>query len=65
MSGDGDDRIPEANSPDFQGDEWDADATDTTGALDEVGETLRSELPDPVEGGEDPRHNEDRLSDRS
>lgn len=59
----GDDRIPEVNSPDFQGDEWDADATDD--ALDDVGETLRSELPDPIEGGDDARNNEDRLSDRS
>lgn len=58
-----DDRIPEANSPEFQGDEWDADATDES--LDEVGETLRDELPDPIEGGEDPRNNEDRLDDRS
>ena len=65
MSGADEDRIPEANAAEFAGDEWDADATDVTGELDEVGETLRDELPDAVEGGEDPRNNEDRLSDRS
>lgn len=60
-----DDDLPEANAAEFRGDAWDADATDPSGGLDDVGETLRDELPDRAEGGDDVRSNEDRLSDRS
>ncbi|HEU4656878.1 MAG TPA: hypothetical protein VFR97_05115 [Capillimicrobium sp.] len=64
MSTADDDRIPEANSPEARGDEWDADATDVTGELDDVGETLRDDADRP-EGGEIPLNDEDRLDDRS
>ena len=60
-----DDRdLPEANAPEFRGDEWEADATDPTGALDEVGESVRDEVPAEPEGGEIPLANEDRIQDR-
>jgi hypothetical protein len=44
-----------------QGAEWDDDAVDTSGALDDVGETLPEEQ---VEGGDDPTNNADRLNEQ-
>jgi hypothetical protein len=46
-----------------QGQEWDDDAVDLTGELDELGET-RSEERDRIEGGEIPLADEDRIQDR-
>jgi hypothetical protein len=58
------DRIPEANSPEPHDDHWDVDRTDPLGGTDEVGESRRDAVPDPPEGGEVPRANEDRIEDR-
>ena len=44
-----------------QGAEWDDDAVDTTGELDDVGETLPHER---IEGGDDPVDNADRLDEQ-
>ncbi len=44
-----------------QGSEWDEGAVDTTGDLDDVGETLPERE---IEGGDDPIANEDRIDDR-
>jgi hypothetical protein len=47
-----------------QGQEWDDDAVDLTGELDELGETRTDDdVVDRIEGGEDPLNNNDRLSD--
>ena len=45
-----------------QGSEWDDDAVDTTGELDDVGETLPEEQ---IEGGDDPTNNADRLNEHA
>jgi hypothetical protein len=47
-----------------QGQEWDEDAVDLTGELDELGETRTGDdVVDRIEGGEDLRDNADRLQD--
>jgi hypothetical protein len=50
--------------PKKQGQEWDEDAVDLTGELDELGETRTDDdVVDRIEGGEDPLNNNDRLTD--
>jgi hypothetical protein len=46
-----------------QGSEWDDDAVDESGELDDVGETESDEA-DRIEGGENALADEDRVDDR-
>jgi hypothetical protein len=49
------------DDPRTSGSEWDDDAVDTTGDLDDVGETLPEQE---IEGGDDPTNNADRINDQ-